>query len=59
MTLREVSGTPCNEDNRGLAAELLSPLLTAPRMTLSRLVHVAAKHSSQARAHTPPLSITT
>ena len=37
-----------NVDGAFLAAELLNPLLTAPQMTLSRLVHVAAKHSSQA-----------
>ena len=35
-------------NNIVLAAEILSPLLTAPQMTLSRLVHIAAKHSSQA-----------
>mmetsp|Transcript_22597 Transcript_22597/g.55805 ORF Transcript_22597/g.55805 Transcript_22597/m.55805 type:complete len:1024 (-) Transcript_22597:142-3213(-) len=35
-------------NNRGLAAELLSPLLMAPQMTFSRLVHIAAKHSPQA-----------
>lgn len=31
-----------------LAAELFNPVLTAPRMTLSRLIQIAMKHSSQA-----------
>ena len=44
LTTRSSDG----EDDVFLAAALLNPLLTAPQMTLSRLIHVAAKHASQA-----------
>ena len=37
-----------SDDGLALAIDLLSPLLREPEMTLSRLVHTAAVHSSQA-----------
>lgn len=47
----EQGHTKCSsvgEENIFLAAELFNPLLTAPQMTLSRLIQIAMKHSSQA-----------